>query len=418
MDDSKCPIPKTPQQVSIDRGGVKRPNRMSLLLAGKSNLFNTGDSDFNFVNTPDHIKREGNVEESPAQTNPVDLVHQISDLQKALRTVTNELECTKKMLAVETRKRRELEKSSSSPTSVSEPFLMFDKISKGGTNQQKIGFKILDGVSKMAHGITELQESIKLSLSMSFNDESDVDDLTDNGTKNKLNRENSSSSSSSNDTINGSQQSANTTRSTYPAENHGKNQINSFQKSLKNPSGTPTRRKDLQTLHPDVFCGHGTPEWCQSLNIGDEIDARDSDKKWYKAVVVDTKYEDLNSKIKIHFIGWDDEWDLWMNIMLDIANLAPSGVHTAEEWIGKGVIGSCKKKARERINAISKSESSKDNGNCDNMNESNNTDSKLQSQDENHHQSHSPGGMEISLSPVVVARTPNNNYRSASITYV
>ena len=44
MEDSKCPIPKTPQLVSIDRGGMKRPNRMSLSIAGKSNLFNTGDS--------------------------------------------------------------------------------------------------------------------------------------------------------------------------------------------------------------------------------------------------------------------------------------------------------------------------------------------------------------------------------------
>ena len=161
----ECPIPKTPQQVSIDRGGVKRPNRMSLLIAGKSNLFNTGDSDFNFVSTPEHMRNK-NGNESPAQVNPIDLVHQISDLQKALRTVTNELDYTKKLLAVESKKRRELE-STSSPTSISEPFITFNNKGSNYTNsQQEIGIKILNGVSKMATGINELQESIKLSLSM------------------------------------------------------------------------------------------------------------------------------------------------------------------------------------------------------------------------------------------------------------
>ena len=43
MEDSACAVPKTPQVSSLERG-VRRPNRMSLLLAAKTNLFSGGDS--------------------------------------------------------------------------------------------------------------------------------------------------------------------------------------------------------------------------------------------------------------------------------------------------------------------------------------------------------------------------------------
>ena len=49
--------------------------------------------------------------------------------------------------------------------------------------------------------------------------------------------------------INGSQQSANTTRSTYPAENDVKNQINSFPKIIEKSTGTPSSRKSSYSLH-------------------------------------------------------------------------------------------------------------------------------------------------------------------------
>ena len=123
MEDSACVVPKTPQESSLERG-VRRPNRMSLLLAAKTNLFSGGDSDFNFVSTPNTNEKRKNIGvcESPVEVNPINLVHQISDLQKALRMVTQELDCTKKLLEVETEKRRALEKSSS-PTSILDPFM-------------------------------------------------------------------------------------------------------------------------------------------------------------------------------------------------------------------------------------------------------------------------------------------------------
>ena len=106
MEDSACVVPKTPQESSLERG-VRRPNRMSLLLAAKTNLFSGGDSDFNFVSTPNTNEKRKNIGvcESPVEVNPINLVHQISDLQKALRMVTQGLDCTKKLLEVETEKK-------------------------------------------------------------------------------------------------------------------------------------------------------------------------------------------------------------------------------------------------------------------------------------------------------------------------
>ena len=109
-----------------------------------------------------------------------------------------------------------------------------------------------------------------------------------------------------------------------------------------------------------------------------------------------------------------------MDTELDIANLAPLGVHT-DEHIKKDPIVEVSKdeqsaeamlyRVRSEKNYNAKRYNSHGNDN------NNDVESKLQSQDEDHEQSHSPGGMEISLSPVVNARTPNN-YRNSLITYV
>ena len=401
MEDSACVVPKTPQESSLERG-VRRPNRMSLLLAAKTNLFSGGDSDFNFVSTPNTNEKRKNIGvcESPVEVNPINLVHQISDLQKALRMVTQELDCTKKLLEVETEKRRALEKSSS-PTSILDPFMNQNAECDGKTH--KIGFKILNGVKKMAVGINELQESIKLSLNMSGCIEEDEEDKIKSEKKSNCKEENIDNSSC-NGTINGSQQSANTTRSTYPKQNAKQAQLNSFQNSIKNPSGISSAKKSSHAHNDNVFCGHGTPEWCKKLNNGDAIDVRDSNRKWYKAIIVDKKEGEQDCKIKVHFFGWHDDWDLWMDTELDLANLAPLGFHTGKNSFEK------QNKIKEHNSDDNKSNTWDGKNNL-----TTSKDSKLQSQDDLN--SHSPGGMEISLSPVGMAKTPSD-YRSRSIRYV
>ena len=181
----------------------------------------------------------------------------------------------------------------------------------------EIGFKILNGVNKMAVGINELQESIKLSLNMSGCIEEDERDKLKCEKKSNCKEENIDNSSC-NGTINGSQQSANTTRSTYPKQNPKQAQLNSFQNSIKNPSGISSAKKSSHLHNHNVFCGHGTPEWCKQLNNGDAIDVRDSNRKWYKAVIVDKKKESRTIKSRfillagmmIGICGWIRNW-IW-----------------------------------------------------------------------------------------------------------
>ena len=110
-----------------------------------------------------------------------------------------------------------------------------------------------------------------------------------------------------------------------------------------------------------------------------------------------------------------------MDTTLDIANLAPSGVHTEEEHdVVKRDHVEESSKEEETVEVMLNSGASSKQEENDDDDDDGNTSSKLQSHqdDDDRHQSHSPGGMEISLSPVIIARTPSNNYRSTSITYV
>ena len=117
---------------------------MSLLLAAKTNLFSGGDSDFNFVSTPNTNEKRKNIgvlresrRSQPNKSGSPDF----RPTKKALRMVTQELDCTKKLLEVETEKRRALEKSSS-PTSILDPFMNQNAECEGKTHE--IGFKNIE----------------------------------------------------------------------------------------------------------------------------------------------------------------------------------------------------------------------------------------------------------------------------------
>ena len=85
-------VPQTPLRGEED-GAVKRPNRMSLLVAGRSGLFDTNESVLDAVTDSPVCSYT-----VPSSPNPIGLVHRIADLQEALRKVTEELDSTKKTL--------------------------------------------------------------------------------------------------------------------------------------------------------------------------------------------------------------------------------------------------------------------------------------------------------------------------------
>ncbi len=83
-----------------------------------------------------------------------------------------------------------------------------------------------------------------------------------------------------------------------------------------------------------VICGHGTPSWWNSLKIGDRVEARDRDRRWYVAEIIRMK-DALPPKggkdLQVTFVGWSEEWDLWFNSEADVAEMAPLGTHVDKE---------------------------------------------------------------------------------------
>jgi hypothetical protein len=55
------------------------------------------------------------------------------------------------------------------------------------------------------------------------------------------------------------------------------------------------------------------------LKPGDQFDCQDSINKWYPASVVEVK----KSQVLVHYDGWDDRWDEWMDEKSD--RIAPYG---------------------------------------------------------------------------------------------
>ncbi|RLN57139.1 hypothetical protein BBJ28_00025520, partial [Nothophytophthora sp. Chile5] len=88
-------------------------------------------------------------------------------------------------------------------------------------------------------------------------------------------------------------------------------------KHRKRPQSPPNRRKK-RMQPPDV------EQWRVGLKEGDEIDARDTSRKWYEARVL--YVDDLQALI--HYVGWNARFDEWIDITSQ--RLMPRGWKTAK----------------------------------------------------------------------------------------
>lgn len=53
-------------------------------------------------------------------------------------------------------------------------------------------------------------------------------------------------------------------------------------------------------------------KWRYELKIDDMIDARDAQMNWYEGRVVDL--DPKNKKVLVHYLGWTEKWDAWVNV--------------------------------------------------------------------------------------------------------
>jgi len=51
----------------------------------------------------------------------------------------------------------------------------------------------------------------------------------------------------------------------------------------------------------------------QRLEVGNKVDAQDTDKRWYEARVIALGTHKLNGQkcVRVHYHGWGERWDEW-----------------------------------------------------------------------------------------------------------
>merc|ERR1712129_433322 len=104
---------------------------------------------------------------------------------------------------------------------------------------------------------------------------------------------------------------------------------NSFECNQTNICWSGIITKQISVCQPDK----SDCNWIDALQIGDIVDARDDEGKWYESVIrwIEVRY---NRKILcIHYIGWDKKWDetIYADNLHRIAkrNTKTSGPHRA-----------------------------------------------------------------------------------------
>eukprot|EP00455_Lapot_gusevi_P009338 TRINITY_DN14173_c0_g1_i2.p1 TRINITY_DN14173_c0_g1~~TRINITY_DN14173_c0_g1_i2.p1 ORF type:complete len:187 (+),score=40.40 TRINITY_DN14173_c0_g1_i2:30-563(+) len=67
-------------------------------------------------------------------------------------------------------------------------------------------------------------------------------------------------------------------------------------------------------------------QFCHGFFVGQQLDVQDSVKKWCKAEVRDIKQVEPNPLLFIHYQGWHEKWDEWIDATS--SRIAPFETHT------------------------------------------------------------------------------------------
>eukprot|EP01084_Bolivina_argentea_P254776 428389_1 len=74
------------------------------------------------------------------------------------------------------------------------------------------------------------------------------------------------------------------------------------------PAGSKhLQKEDLCDVHEKA--SPPSVEWTQELKIGDIVDARDEQEKWYESVIRCIESNGEKKKLYLHYIGWNKKWD-------------------------------------------------------------------------------------------------------------
>jgi hypothetical protein len=70
----------------------------------------------------------------------------------------------------------------------------------------------------------------------------------------------------------------------------------------------------------------GSQQWRESMAVGDVIDAKDSEGRWFDSRIVAI---DVGDRVKVHYNGWSSRWDCWFD--RNDESIQPLFTHT-DDW--------------------------------------------------------------------------------------
>ena len=86
-------------------------------------------------------------------------------------------------------------------------------------------------------------------------------------------------------------------------------------------SGSSTANNDVTAVAPPV-----SQQWRESMAVGDVIDAKDSEGRWFDSRIVAI---DVGDRVRVHYNGWSSRWDSWCDRKDE--SIQPHLTHT-DDW--------------------------------------------------------------------------------------
>ena len=81
----------------------------------------------------------------------------------------------------------------------------------------------------------------------------------------------------------------------------------------------------LAPQQPPVEAGDVAQDWRDNLSVGDVIDAKDSEGRWFDSRIVEVDRD----RVKVHNNGWTSRWDYWCDRTDE--HIQPLFTHT-DDW--------------------------------------------------------------------------------------
>ena len=81
----------------------------------------------------------------------------------------------------------------------------------------------------------------------------------------------------------------------------------------------------VQAHATPIMGGVPPQQWRESMAVGDVIDAKDSEGRWFDSRIVATE----GDRVKVHYNGWSSRWDSWCDRKDE--SIQPLFTHT-DDW--------------------------------------------------------------------------------------